>query len=460
MLNIICSDTFTNEKRYIAHSIFAEFLGVPYTLDFKESLLEADYYKIILGNKTIKFHDCLFNQIPEGEDYLQEQYIPKTVSYQLKKNNSFISEPDIPIIYGSDFLQVTDNEIICGIDIFASIFFMLSRWEEYVNKIRDQHNRFPATASLEYQHNFLLRPVVNEYVEMLWNMLKALGYEGQRKQRKFEIKVSHDVDLAYFYYNFNLYGLFRKSARQLIKNKFPLNAFRVLYHGAKYFLGCQFSDPYDTFDYLMSVSEQHGLCSAFYFITDNTSKLDSNYQLTDPKIKQLLQKIFRRGHEIGLHPSYHTYQNKAQLCKEFDRLRKTCADLGIVQNQYGGRQHFLRWGAAVTPSIWDQAGLNYDSTLGYADYIGFRCGVCYEFPLFDFIERKTLKLVERPLIVMECSLISQRYMGHGFSDKGLEIALNLKDRCKKYHGLFNLLWHNSFFNNDKQAFAYYEKLIR
>ena len=117
MLNIICSDTFTNEKRYIAHSIFAEFLGVPYTLDFKESLLEADYYKIILGNKTIKFHDCLFNQIPEGEDYLQEQYIPKTVSYQLKKNNSFISEPDIPIIYGSDFLQVTDNEIICGIDI-------------------------------------------------------------------------------------------------------------------------------------------------------------------------------------------------------------------------------------------------------------------------------------------------------------------------------------------------------
>ena len=85
MLNIICSDTFTNEKRYIAHSIFAEFLGVPYTLDFKESLLEADYYKIILGNKTIKFHDCLFNQIPEGEDYLQEQYIPKTVSYQLKK---------------------------------------------------------------------------------------------------------------------------------------------------------------------------------------------------------------------------------------------------------------------------------------------------------------------------------------------------------------------------------------
>ena len=73
--------------------------------------------------------------------------------------------------------------IECGIDIFASSFFMLTRWEEYVNKIRDMHNRFPAYASLACKNNFLDRPIVNEYVEMLWNMLKFLGCKQEKKKR-------------------------------------------------------------------------------------------------------------------------------------------------------------------------------------------------------------------------------------------------------------------------------------
>ncbi len=83
--------------------------------------------------------------------------------------NDFIVEKDIPIIYGTDKLEITEqnqNIITCGIDIFASSFFMLTRWEEYVNKNRDRHNRFPAIESLAFKNDFLSRPVVNEYVEM------------------------------------------------------------------------------------------------------------------------------------------------------------------------------------------------------------------------------------------------------------------------------------------------------
>ena len=79
-------------------------------------------------------------------------------------------------------------------DIFASSFFMLTRWEEYVDLSRDEHNRFPHTASLAYKHNFLDRPIVNEYIEFIWNMFLELGYSRERAERKFSILLTHDVD--------------------------------------------------------------------------------------------------------------------------------------------------------------------------------------------------------------------------------------------------------------------------
>ena len=89
--------------------------------------------------------------------------------------NKFIPEEDIPVIYGNAKLNIENSKLItCGIDIFASSFFMLTRWEEYVNKSRDLHNRFPGNESLALKFNFLNRPIVNEYVVMLKNMMFTL----------------------------------------------------------------------------------------------------------------------------------------------------------------------------------------------------------------------------------------------------------------------------------------------
>jgi hypothetical protein len=55
--------------------------------------------------------------------------------------------------------------------------------------------------------------------------------------------------------------------------------------------------------------------------------------------------------------------------------------------------------------------MEFDSTLSYADKEGFRCGVCYDFPVFDFLERKQLKLREFPLIVIEGSFTRYQNIG-------------------------------------------------
>ncbi len=98
--------------------------------------------------------------------------------------------------------------------------------------------------------------------------------------------------------------------------------------------------------------------------------------------------------------------------------------------------------------------MKWDSTCSYADKEGFRCGICYEFSVFNILTRKKLQLKEKPLIVMECSVIEDIYMGLGYSEKAFEVMQDLKQKCFKYNGNFSLLWHNSHFKtgDDKKMF--------
>jgi hypothetical protein len=85
----------------------------------------------------------------------------------------------------------------------------------------------------------------------------------------------------------------------------------------------------------------------------------------------------------------------------------------------------------------------YDSTMGYADHAGFRCGTCYEYPAFDPTEGKALKLRIRPLIAMEHTVIAKGYMGLGTGSRAFDKFTQLKDACKAVNGTFTLLWHNN-----------------
>ena len=121
--------------------------------------------------------------------------------------------------------------------------------------------------------------------------------------------------------------------------------------------------------------------------------------------------------------------------------------------------HYLRWQHPTTLRAWDTADMTYDSTLGYADRPGFRCGTCHEYPAFDPEYQKELTLIVRPLVVMECSVIADAYLGLGNSDQALEKFIKLKKNCYLVEGLFTVLWHNSFFGN-KNFLDIYEKISR
>jgi len=104
----------------------------------------------------------------------------------------------------------------------------------------------------------------------------------------------------------------------------------------------------------------------------------------------------------------------------------------------------------ATWQSWNDAGLAYDSTLGFPEHVGFRCGVCREFPAFNVTTREQLRLRERPLVVMDETLFG--YMALEWRP-ALEKILKLRDTCRRLEGDFTLLWHNSSLTSRREKAA-------
>lgn len=81
---------------------------------------------------------------------------------------------------------------------------------------------------------------------------------------------------------------------------------------------------------------------------------------------------------------------------------------------------------------------------------GFRFGTSKEFSMWGWRSQTKLKLKQHPLIVMECSVISDAYMGLGYGEETKVLMVQLKQASQALGGNFVLLWHNSQLQADKQ----------
>lgn len=460
MLQIKIPNLCENEQRYALDILLSEFLG----LSFKVQTYDGEAIEITRPGYFAKltFDASFFHKTDQA--WLKSESMPvlplamwKPADEGVKAN---LVEPSVPVLYGSPGLVENGKHLHLNIDIFGSAFFMLSRYEELITKDRDNHDRFPAWASVAFKAGFLDRPIVNEYLEILWECLHELWPDLTRMERSANNFITCDADWPFDPAMYRLQPAIKKVARLLIKYKKPISAIRagVMYFSTK--LGFKVKDTYrDAIDWMMDVNEAAGNHVAFYFITQNTSKSDSFEDFDSTKMRLLFREISQRGHEIGIHPGYNTFNNSTSFKASVDTLKRLFKEEGIEQDAIGGRQHFLRWDSAQTSYLWEQNDLAYDSTLSFADKAGFRCGVCYEFTMYDLVNRKAFKLKQRPLIVMECTVIAPRYEGLGYTKEALALFNYFKQVCFQYNGTFTILWHNSHFEN-RQDKDYYKELIQ
>ncbi|MGQ9645229.1 MAG: polysaccharide deacetylase family protein [Thermodesulfobacteriota bacterium] len=439
--------SYAAERDYILPLLFCEFLGLEISIEQtnrRDTLItSADTAgKLIIA-------DGLF--ACSEKEWLTSSSLPLTPLYSWDTRELGGDIPlvslQVPIIYGN---QVTDGRwfqrdkqtIHLGLDIFGSAFFMLTRYEEVVKPERDIHDRFPATSSLAWKEGFLDRPIVNEYLEILWACLKRLWPNLKRKKQEFEVIVGYDVDFPYLHAFTAPFEMLKSCAGDILLRRNPKRAIWRSSNWIKVKRGNLGADSYNTFDLLMDSVEQHHLKSTFYFIAVPQSKVDCNYSIHHPLIRKLVRRIYERGHNVGLHTSYHSYLDAVRTRNEFDLLKKVCMEENVKQEKWGARQHFLRWQTPITFKNLDDAGLDYDTTLSFADRAGFRCGICYEYPVFNVVTKDALRLRERPLIAMEGTVTNDEYMGLGKGEAALEKLKHYKNICRRFNGKFTLLWHN------------------
>jgi len=436
MIRIHIPDSWYAEREYAIKVVLQDFLGILVEIEVNEKF--KDYSIILENGKSIIFEDHFSSKYDEPHGYLKESVIPDTCSFV---KNEFTVEKDIPLIFGSAKLDVTESKISCGIDIFASVFFCLTRWEERVIKIRDKHNRFPVTYSLAYRNKFLHRPVVNEYVEMLWNMLVFLGFSGKRREKTFSIVPTHDIDRITYHTSF--YITIKNTIKDIIRLKFK----KAFLYFLSYFL-ILFkikNDPFDAFDWMMDLSEKSGFTSVFFIMAGGTSKYDRRYSLREKKVQLLIDKIKKRGHKLALHYSYSTYKNPEQLlieCSEYKEVLSESAKLG--------RNHYLKFSVPETWQNLEESGIENDSTCGYHDKEGFRCGTGDIYSVFNILSRSRLKLKEMPMIFMD-RIYPWKHKDSSI-EKLEESITQLITTSKKYKMPMTTLFHNGVYYNDSIDF--------
>lgn len=162
-----------------------------------------------------------------------------------------------------------------------------------------------------------------------------------------------------------------------------------------------------------------------------------------PRLQKAYKFLQQEGHEIGFHPGYATLGNLKVLKEEKERLEKAC-DVKVVS----GRQHFLKFQVPHTWRDWEQAGMEYDSTMGYADCEGFRCGTCHPFKPFDMETDREINIFEIPLIIMDVTLANYRNMT---VEETRALIIDFARRCAEVEGVFTLLWHNTMLLHENLA---------
>ena len=328
-------------------------------------------------------------------------------------------------------------------DILGLTYWMLSRLEEIGSNNLDNHQRFVSTSSHAFAHSYLERPIVDEWLLILKQVINRLWPKIKLKRQNFRLVVSHDVDISSRYIFHSTFKLARGMISDILKYGDFKSAIRTPWMRLRFHQELPKNDPLNTFDWIMDQSDIHNLTSSFNFIAGKTHpETDADYEIDHPSIRSLMRHIHARGHKIGLHPSYNTFNSPDLITAEAKKLRTVCSQEGIKQKLWGGRMHVLRWEHPLTLYGWENAGMNYDSTLGYADHVGFRCGTCFDYPAFDPIADHQLNLIIRPLIAMDVTVTAKRYMGLGYGLNAYNKFNQLKNTCRAVNGSFTLLWHN------------------
>ncbi len=281
-------------------------------------------------------------------------------------------------------------------DIFAAIFYLISRYEEYLAHKLDKHGRYPATASAASSYAFLQQPVVDEWI---CSFRKILEQQSRLSlpQKQFSCRFSYDIDIAWKFRNKGAGRTYGGYLRDLLLLRWPSVVAR------KAVLSGKVRDPYDCFDWLDGLHRHYKIQPLYFMLLGRGSAYDKNADPDLPAMKALLASIAAQ-YETGIHPSYLSHQSE-QILQEELRLLALSSNRPVTQS----RQHYIKFTLPDTYRILVRAGITDDYSMGYASANGFRAGTSNAFYWYDLKGETVSSLRVHPFAFMDAT--SKFYSG-------------------------------------------------
>lgn len=413
---------FLPEYTYLVKLIFKDWL------DSKVRLIPGNQGKWIVscGENSITFPNILFPEHSPRKFYDGE--IIQRMIFPHK-----ILGSDLIFPFGLD-----GGNDLSSIDILGSIFFFITCYEDTFFNRNEFNKTLAPKDSFAYKYSLHLRPFIEEMLVCLTDYCRLNKIFFNIKKQKYRLLYSCDIDVPAQWYKASLSSLIRASLAAILKHK-SLNRLHSIFSAYSSIE----KDIFYTFPWIISKLNKYGLKGCFNLKGGVTcKKYDRYYDVTSTWIRDLLTLLTKNEQEIGFHPSYATPENPNAFIRELKAVQDASPTSVI-----GGRQHYLRFTGSNTWRMWNRAGLKYDSTIAFNRASGFRVGTAREFPVYDLIQREELRLSERPLIIMDGTLLGYENLSH---QEAFDKACQFSHQIKKYGGNMTLLWHNSYLETQEK----------
>lgn len=429
---LVYSEKTTARFRYIARLMLQNLLGLElrFTNDVDEylqsTLPKINYSKNPLQSGVyIQSANLLFETDIFQQDFQVSEYKDEKVFFLSGKLSSLPFDP------------------------FAASFFLVSRYEEYIPFIADSHNRFAAKESFMFKQGVLHRPLVNQYAEFIAEKLLEQNSNLEIKRNKYEFVNTVDIDNAYAFQGKGLVRTVGAYAQDLVKFRFTEIKDRT-----RTFLGL-LKDPYETFDYQLSLQEKYGYRSIYFALFSRLGQYDRSLTLHSNRLQRYLKGV-NDFCEVGIHPSYRSNSHVSIMEEELHGL-ESVLNIDVTKS----RQHFLKLSFPETYRHLIDLEITDDYSMGFAAESGFRAGICTPFRFYDLELETETPLIVHPFAFMDGTYIYYKQMS---PDEAWSEITEYIDVYKKYGGEFTPIWHNRIFSEREPEWKgwnrIFEKMVK
>jgi hypothetical protein len=194
-------------------------------------------------------------------------------------------------------------------DIFAAVFYLLSRYEEYLPHEKDEYGRYAHENSLAYKEGFLNIPLINIWIEDFKKSLKKKFSMLNVQCSMFNFLPTYDIDEAYAFKNKELKRTIGGIARSVVTGQWSMvnERMKVLRNKKQ--------DPYDAYEWMDLLHEKNDLKPLYFFhVANKKGKYDKNIEPSNPAMQQLIKQHADK-YQIGIHPSWASSDKKNLLAE-------------------------------------------------------------------------------------------------------------------------------------------------